>query len=279
MRPVRTATRTLALVGVLVLAPVVSAFAQPSAPALTAEQQREFLAKARITGARPIGKGVTGSLRLTLTDGTLTHDAGFQSIEMRATSEDIRQGRKRAGEVNFADSYMYNIAAYEIARLLGLDHMMPATIERRYRGQAGSLTWWVDDVLMDEAQREASNAQPTNALSFVHERQNMWVFAELVRDVDRNKGNVIYTKDWRVIMLDFTRAFRLQPELRDPSFLQQCERKLYERLQTLTLDEVRAAVKNYLTGPELKAVLARRQLIVDHYAQLIKQKGEQAVLY
>ena len=275
----RTATRTAALVGVFVLAPVVFAFAQSSAPALTAEQQREFLAKARITGGRPIGKGVTGSLRLTLTDGTLTHEAGFQTIDMRASAEDIRQGRKRAGEVHFADSYMYNIAAYEIARLLNLDHMMPATIERSYRGRAGSLTWWVDDVLMDEAQREKSNTQPTNAMAFVHERQNMWVFAELVRDVDRNKGNVLYTKDWRVIMLDFTRAFRLQPELRNPSFLQQCDRKLYERLQTLTPDEVRAAVKNYLTGPELKAVLARRQLIVDHYAQLIKQKGEKAVLY
>jgi hypothetical protein len=276
---VRTATRTVALVGVFVLAAGVAAFAQSSAPALTAEQQREFLATARITGSRPIGKGVTGSLRLTLTDGTLTHDAGFQTIEMRASAEDIRQGRKRAGEVYFADSYMYNLAAYEIARLLNLDHMMPATVERRYRGQVGSLTWWVDNVLMDEAQRETSNAQPTNAMGFVQERQNMFVFAELVRDVDRNKGNVLYTKDWRVIMLDFTRAFRIQPELRDPSFLMRCDRKLYERLQTLTPDEVRAAVTNYLTGPELKALLARRQLIVDHYAQLIKQRGETAVLY
>jgi hypothetical protein len=276
---VRTATRTVALVGVFVLAPVAAAFAQSSAPALTAEQQREFLSTARITGSRPIGKGVTGSLRLTLTDGTLTHDAGFQTIEMRASAEDIRQGRKRAGEVHFADSYMYNLAAYEMARLLNLDHMMPATVERRYRGQVGSLTWWVDNVLMDEAQRETSNAQPTNAMGFVQERQTMFVFAELVRDVDRNKGNVLYTKDWRVIMLDFTRAFRIQPELRDPSFLRRCDRKLYERLQTLTPAEIRAAVKNYLTGPELKAVLARRQLIVDHYAQLIKQKGETAVLY
>ena len=198
---------------------------------------------------------------------------------MRATQEDIRLGRKRAGELNFADSYLYNLAAYEIARLLDLDHMMPATVERRYRGETGSLTWWVDDVLMDEAQRESSKTQPTNAVAFVRARQNMFVFAELVRDVDRNKGNVLYTKDWRVIMLDFTRAFRLQHELRDPSFLQQCDRKLYERLQTLTEDEVRGAVKNYLTGAELKAVLARRQLIVDHYAQLIKAKGEKAVLY
>ena len=274
----RTLKRTVTLAGFLVFVAAHVAAAQ-SAPRLTTEQQREFLLNAKITGGRPIGKGVTGSLRLTLSDGTTTHDAGFQTIEMRATAEDIRQGRKRAGEVQFADSYMYNIAAYELARLLGLDHMMPVTVERRYRGQLGSLTWWVDDVLMDEHERETKKIQPPNGIAFVRERQNMFVFAELVRDVDRNKGNVIYTKDWRVIMLDFTRGFRLQPEIRNPEFLQQCDRKLYARLQTLTRSEIEAAVKNYLTGPEVSGVVARRQLIVDHFDKRIKEKGEAAVLY
>jgi hypothetical protein len=157
--------------------------------------------------------------------------------------------------------------------------MMPVTVERRHRGQTGSLTWWVDDVLMDEHERETKNLQPPNTLAFVRERQNMFVFAELVRDVDRNKGNVIYTKDWRVIMLDFTRGFRLQPEIRSPEFLQQCDRKLYERLQTLSREEIQRAVKNHLTGPEISGVVARRQLIVDHYARRIKEKGEAAILY
>jgi hypothetical protein len=276
---VQTPARTVVLVVVLALGQLSAALAQPAAPSLTPEQQRQFLLNAKITGSRPAGKGITGSLRLTLSDGTVTHDAGFQSVEMRATAEDIRQGRKRAGELQFADSYMYNIAAYELARLLELDHMMPVTVERRYRGQPGSLTWWVDDVLMDEHQRETSNARPTSGLALVRERQNMWVFAELIRDVDRNKGNILYTKDWRLIMIDFSRAFRLQQDIRNPTFLQQCDRKLYQRLQTLTAGEVRQAVKHYLTGAEISGVIARRQLIVDHYARLIKEKGETAVLY
>jgi hypothetical protein len=275
---VRTLKQTVALAGFLVLVAAQVAAAQ-SAPPLTTEQQREFLLNAKITDARPIGKGVTGALRLTLSDGTLTHDAAFQSIEMRATAEDIRLGRKRAGEVQFADSYMYNIAAYELAKLLALDHMMPVTVERRHRGQIGSLTWWIDNVLMDEFERETKKIQPPNALAFVRERQNMLVFAELVRDVDRNKGNVVYTKDWRVIMIDFSRGFRLQPEIRNPEFLQQCDRKLYERLQTLTREEIERAVKNYLNGGEISAVVARRQLIVDHFARRIKERGEAAVLY
>jgi hypothetical protein len=277
MRRVRTLTRSAA--AAVLVTSVLSGWGWAQSASLTPEQQREFLLNAKIVSSRPIGKGITNSLRLTLSDGTITHDAGFQSVEMRATAEDIRQGRKRAGELQFADSYMYNLAAYEIARLLSLDHMMPVTVERRYRGQDGSLTWWVDNVLMDETEREAKNLQPPNAIAFVRERQNMWVFAELLRDVDRNKGNIVYTRDWRVIMIDFTRAFRLQPELRNPSLLGLCSRALYQRLQTLTREEVQQAVKRYLTNPELDAVMARRQLIVDHYARLIKEKGENAVLY
>jgi hypothetical protein len=253
--------------------------AQPATPTLTAEQQREFLLNAKIVSSRPVGKGVTGSLRLTLSDGRITHDAGFQSIEQRSSAEDIRQGRRRAGELRFADSYKFNLAAYELAKLLALDDMMPVTVERRYRGQTGSLTWWVDNFLMDESEREKTNALPPSPVAFSRQRQKMFIFAELVRDTDRNKGNVLYTKDWRVIMIDFTRAFRVDPELRNPDMLQQCDRALYERLQALTREQIEQATDDYLTGPEIAGVVARRQLIVDRYARLIKERGEKAILY
>jgi hypothetical protein len=104
---------------------------------LAPDQQREFLRSAEVVSSRPIGKGITGSLRLTLSDGKITHDAAFQSIDDRASDEDRRQMRRRAGELNFVDSYKYNIAAYEIARLLGVDDMMPVTVPRRYQGRNG----------------------------------------------------------------------------------------------------------------------------------------------
>ena len=246
---------------------------------LTPEQQREFLRTAKVVGSRPIGKGITGSLRLTLTDGTITHDAGFQTIDDRTSDEDRRQMRKRAGELNFVDSYKYNIAAYEIARLLGLDDMMPTTVERRHQGRTGSLTWWVDDVLMDEAEREKSPIQPPSPLEFQRERMRIVVFAELVADVDRNKGNVLYTKNWRVIMLDFTRAFRLNTELRVPNGLSTIKRDLWERLQKLTRSDVRRVADDYLTLEESGALMRRHRALVDHYSRLIKTRGEGSVLY
>ena len=156
-RPILSILRPLfAAALVLVLTAVAAQEAK-----LSPEQQREFLKSAKVVASRPVGRGVTGSLRLTLSDGTTTHDAGFQSIDDRASDEDRRQGRRRAGERDFVDSYKYNLAAYELARTLGVDDMMPVTVMRRWENKDGSLTWWVDDVLMDEDERVKSKTQPS----------------------------------------------------------------------------------------------------------------------
>jgi hypothetical protein len=245
------------------------------------DAQLSFLKNARIVSSRPIGKGVTGALRLTLSDGTFTHDAAFQAVDQASSQSDIRQGRKRAGELMFVDSYRYNIAAWEIARLLALDHMMPATVARRHNGSMGALSWWVDNVLMDEEERQrtSSNPPPGQQLALARQRQLMLIFAELVRDMDRNKGNVLYTQDWRLIMLDFTRAFRIQTQLRSPDNLLGIDRALFARLRALTAQELANAVGDHLTKPELSALMQRRDLIVEHYDKLVKQRGEAAVIF
>lgn len=246
-----------------------------AAQTLPVEAQLRFLATAPVTATRPIGKGVTGSLRVTLSDGTLTHDAAFQSVDESPRVD----GKRRAGEFVFADQYRYNLAAYRLAVRLGLGAMMPATVERTIEGRRGALAWWIDDVAMDEAGREAAGAQPPDSLAFTQQRLRMAVFAELVRDTDRNKGNVLYTSDWRVVMLDFTRAFRLQKDLRTPSLLPMCDRRLLAALQTLTRADVDRTVAGALNGGEVDAVLARRDRLVAHFARLVAERGEALVLY
>lgn len=112
------------------------------------ERQAEFLKNADIIEAKVVGKGVTETWRLTLKDDTRTHDASFQYVDEREAMKTHPGGTV---EVDFVDSYRYNIAGYELAELLGLAHMVPVSVERRWRGKRGALTWWVDDVLMDEA--------------------------------------------------------------------------------------------------------------------------------
>ena len=245
----------------------------------TAAAQRQFLRDARVVSNRPIGKGTTGARRLTLSDGAHTHDASFQTIDVRPPRSQEISGYNMPGAAGFVDSYKYSIAAYAIAELIGLGAMVPVTIERSVDGEKGALTWWVDDVLMDENEREAKKAQPPSALAVHHERQRQALFAELVGDLDRNRGNMLYTKDWRLVMIDFTRAFRGHRDVRQPEALQACDRKVYGRLLTLRRDEIEKAADEWLTPWEIGAVAERQKALVAHLQRLIQERGEGVVLY
>src|SRR6202171_5670611 len=69
---------------------------------LTKEQIKHFLLTANIVGSKPSKKGVTHTSRLTLSDGTLTHDASFQPIDEHKREKKFSNG---AVELNFVDSY------------------------------------------------------------------------------------------------------------------------------------------------------------------------------
>ena len=278
----RTDVRIGALLVVALLLPLPT-FAQsstaPASDSLTRPQMREFLLTAKVTRSRDIGKGVTSPKRLTLTDGTLTHDAAFQAVDERQTVASLAGGGRSAViEMNFVDSYRYNLAAEAIAELLDLEYMMPVHVERRWNGKKGSLSWWVD-TMMEEGERLKKKIQPPNATDWNHQMYRMRVFAALTRDTDRNVGNVLITHDWKVIMIDFTRAFRLQTELLYGKDLAQIDRALLPRLEALTRDGVKQAVDDQLTALEIDALMKRRDVIVAHFRKLIADLGEKAVLY
>jgi len=182
-------------------------------------------------------------------------------------------------EVNFVDSYTYTIAAYELSGLLGLDDMMPVTVERAFKGQKGSLVWWVDDKLMDEGDRPKNKVSPPNPEHWNQQMYRMRVFAQLVHDTDRNVGNVVISKDWKVWMIDFTRAFRLIAKLPSPADLTRIDRVLLQKLRELKKEDVLERTKRYLGDGEIQALLARRDLIVAHFEKLIAERGEERVLY
>jgi hypothetical protein len=187
---------------------------------------------------------------------------------------------RHAGELSFVDAFRYNIAAWELSRLLGLGDMTPPTVARTVRGQPGALSWWMDDVLMDEAERERTSTTPPDglALELSRQRQRMMVFAELVHDTDRNKGNVLYTTDWRLVMLDFTRAFRTTTTLRAPAVLRAIDCDRLVRLRALDRDTLRRVVGSHLTTCEAEAILKRRDLIVARFDRLLSARGAAGIL-
>ena len=107
----------------------------------------------------------------------------------------------------------------------------------------------------------------------------MRVFDELIANRDRNMGNLLWTKDWKMWMIDHTRAFRLGTELQRPAALVRVDRSLFENMRRLTSDAVTKAVGNSLSTFEIQAVLARRDAIVKLFEAKIAQRGEGAVIY
>ena len=121
--------------------------------------------------------------------------------------------------LNFVDSYKYNIAAYELAALVGMDNMVPVYVERRWNGHLGSLSWWVPDVKMDEAERYKQKLKAPDTDSWNNQMYRIRVFDQLVSDSDPNLTNVLITNDWKLWRIDFTRAFRLNKDPAHPQDL------------------------------------------------------------
>jgi hypothetical protein len=272
--PRQLAGLTLVTIVLSLAVPAAQRATAPADLALTAEQMETFLLTARIVRMRPAGSGITDSRRATLTDGPLTHDAHVQVIDQFKA---VFSSPEYA-EVGFRDSYRYNVAAYRLARLLGIDNV-PVSVVRSVDREPASLTWWIDDVMMDEAARRKTQARNPDTARGNDYQYRMRVFDELIQNRDRNLGNIVYTSDWTLWMIDHTRGFRLLRQLVSPEGLTRIERTLLENLRTLTPAAVEQALQSHLNRQERDALLARRDLIVKRFEDLIAARGESAVVY
>jgi hypothetical protein len=256
--------------------PDATAHGQAAAPAqLTREQMRQFLLTAKVTGHKGTSKGVTSPARLTLSDGTLTHDAAFSRVNEKKPIMQFPGGRT---ELDFVDSYKYTLAANEIAELLGIENMFPVTVEREWDHDMGALSWWMD-VVMDEGDRLKKQINPPDSEAWAKQQYTMRVFTQLVDDTDRNVGNILIDKDWNIYLIDFTRAFRRPHELRAPQLLQRCDKNLLGRLRDLKVEDVKARISKWVPPREIESMMARRDALVALYDKLIAERGEARVLF
>ena len=254
----------------LALASQQPAIVGPLSPA----EMETFLLKGRILDIRNVGAGVTGSRRATLTDGTLTHDVHIQTVDIAKPVFEAGQH----SEVNFKDSYRFNIAGYRLARLLGLE-TVPMSVERTVNGRTAAVTWWVDDVQMDERERLKRKTMGPDPLRTSNQIQLMRIWDELIQNRDRNQGNILWTNNWTMWLIDHTRAFRVGKELLKPQELTRIDRSLLSRLKALTEESVAQAVGDSLIRDEQAAILVRRDRIVKLFEERVARVGEAVVFF
>ena len=264
--------------GAILLAPLlalVGATGPVRGAALDDAEKERFLADGAVVRTRNASGGITLSLRATLRREGFQHDAHIQTIDEAKPSFQLGGGV----EFDFRDSYRNNVAAYRLDRMLGLG-MIPVTVVRRYQNKTAAFTWWVDDVVMSEEQRYAKKVPPPDTESWNRQLYVVRVFDQLIHNFDRNLGNLLIDKEWRVWMIDHTRSFKVFGKLRAPENLgPRCERHLLEAMRRLDEPTLRTAMKDVLIPAQIEGLLARRDIIVAHYEKKIAERGEEAVLY
>ena len=270
--------RSLVIVALLISAVAVRPSVAQDRPHFTLDEMESLLLKGRIAERKGGSKGVTDAYRVTLSDGQRSHDAQVQNVDIFRTSFVVDP---KHTEFNFHDTYRYNIAAYRLARLIGLDNV-PMSVPRLVDARQSAMTWWIDDVAMDEGARRKLSARarlgpnPARTAAYL---DILKVFDELIQNRDRNEGNLLWTKDWTMWMIDHTRAFRTDPALRNPQILKRCDRSMFAGMRALTREAITAAIGESLLQPEVEALLTRRDRIVKLFEDKIEKSGEAAVLY
>jgi hypothetical protein len=153
----------------------------------------------------------------------------------------------------FWQSYKAEIAAYELDKLLKMD-MVPPTVERQLQGNTGAAQLWVENVFGVKAGE--SPGEPNRA-EWENQLVRMKMFDDLIGNRDRNWGNMLRDATWNLILLDHSRAFGAGTEL--PHKLSRIDEGYWARIESLTRDQLDAALQAWLGENEIRAILDRRE--------------------
>jgi hypothetical protein len=236
-------------------------------------EAEEALRTAEIFDSKNIGTGVTFPIKLYLRSGGKEFKAVFKSINDRKFGITSTQ---KGAEVDFKDSYMYEIVAYELDKLLGLS-MVPPTVERSFKAKKGSVQLWVENA-MTEKERKLKHLEPPDVILWNNQLFQVRLFDSLIYNIDRNLGNLLIDGDWKIYMIDHSRCFKNANTTKALDSLSMFSKATMDALDKLNEETIKGCCSHYLSGPEIKTLLQRRDLIIKHYQGLLASKGESIYL-
>ena len=242
------------------------------------EKWEEFLKTADIVEEQQLGSGkaVSAPWILTLEKNGISRNAIWKKPE---------------GLVGgYLESWKWEIAAYRLDKYLELN-MVPPTVEREFQGKRGCCQLWVTTEMdLRKKTREKLETPSDKVYNWNNSIYLQRAFDNLIANEDRHQGNILITKDWRVILIDHSRSFRTSEEFtakliytekhkQGPMIMRKLPRAFVEKLKTLNFKLIKDVVGEYLTDKEIEAVLMRRDLILEEIDNLIEKHGEADVLY
>jgi hypothetical protein len=239
----------------------------------TDEAKEKALEHAKIIKSKLLGTGITHPVKLTMQDGDAVFYAVFKKIdEHKSGMTQLSKGT----EMDFKDSWHYDVAAYELDKMLGLN-MVPVAVERKYNGDKGAVVWWVSNA-MTEGDRKAKGLNPPDNDAWSQAMFKVRLFDNLIYNIDRNIGNLLIDSNWKIWMIDHTRSFKNSDRLKSQDDLTKFSLSMIQAIKKLDESSLKAHCGKYLSKYEIESMLKRRDEIVALFDQLHTSLGD-SILY
>jgi hypothetical protein len=257
----------------------IQCFAQFAAEELAERAQwEEFLTSADIISYEQMwgSQAITNPFKITLQKDSTTRNALLKNIEGRLGGH--------------WECWKFEIAAYLLDKYLELN-MVPPTVQRDFQGKRSSCQLWVEYEMSLRNKMQNNVAMPTYKVFHWNRATYLQrAFDNLIANIDRHAGNILITKDWRMILIDHSRTFRTSKKFANELIytdkheggakeMKQLPRAFVEKIESLNYELIKEIVGDYLTDDEINALLARKELILKEIKRLTKKYGEDKVLY
>ncbi len=271
-------TKTLLVLFLFLLSIQISGVNGQFSPAEVNErpQWEEFLKTAEIIEYKDVGEGVTKPIWLTLKKGDVVRKGLWKN------PKGMQQG--------FLEGWQYEIAAYEMDKLLDLN-MIPPTVEREFNGKKGSLQLGIDklyselDVMEENIRIPKEKRDNRNNMKYITR-----AFDCLIANDDRTQQNILFNTEWRIILIDHSRAFRSTQKftkqlvygkngIKGALLFRRLPRTFVEKVKALNSDNLMQTLRPCLKKKEIKAILIRKDLLLKEIQEMIREQGEDKVLY
>ena len=216
----------------------------------------KFLAEGKIDKMESVPTGVTKPQRATLAPG---------GPASRFAWKQLTPGYSKG----YMESYKAEIAAYKFDRMLDL-HMVPPIVERTIEGKKGAAVLWIENTKGWSVERPPQGPEPKWSI----ELTRMKMFDQLIANIDRNQGNLIYDDDWHLFLIDHSRAFIDKKDLKNMAPLGRVDRQLWAKMEALTLDQLNDGLGDWVGDKEKKALLLRRDKMAEQIKQMVAKRGE-----
>ncbi len=264
--------------------------------------ERRALMQAGVVGLSP-KDAAHAAITTDLYNGKVVHAQKFSANDNRNPLYLVRvrndaTGREREAFFKprpYGDGEGWNrspieYVAYELNRMLGMDHVPPVAYRRKIdvdfqQFAEGALLFKVPDAhLLKKVPEEKWGVNKDALLS------DTKILDVLIQNSDRHHGNFLRGQHWadgsyRPALIDQAAGFRSGADVKltdDNAFLtgkvRVVRKSTYDALKALSYDSLKSKVGEFLSHGEIKAVLSRRDGVVSYFDKRIEKHGYDKVV-